>query len=155
MLKVIYALFFGLLLATFVGVGIDTFYRQPLAPEPPVSFERKAAPTDADLKEETAFREVQKAFEAKISVYNRNLSMIVLAFAVLFLVVGLAFATRLDILADGFLFGGVFSLLYSIGRGLAAQDPTYRFLVVTIGLIVVGLLGYFKFARAKLTDRPT
>ena len=58
---------------------------------------------------------------------------------------GLLLAEKLDAIADGLLIGGLFTLVYSIGWGFSAEDNTYRFLVVTVGLLVALGLGYAKF----------
>lgn len=50
-------------------------------------------------------------------------------------------------IADGVLLGGVLTLLYSIVRGFGSQDTMFRFVVVSIGLVIALLLGYIKFIK--------
>lgn len=151
MLKIMYTLFLGILLAIFVGVGIDTFYPAPKAPESPLSYEVKydRPLTEEERQAEAAFQNEQKSFMEKLSVYNRNVSIIALVFAVAFLVIGLSLAHRIDVISDGLLLSGVFTLLYSIGRGFAAEDTAYRFMVVSVGVVVALALGYLKFIKQK------
>ena len=151
MIKYIYTFFLGLLLATFVGVGISTFYPSPKEPTLPDSYTRsdvKELTTEEKQAEET-YRTEQKTFQTTFSVYNRNVSLIALVFSLVTLVIALGFAQKLPVVADGLLLGGVFTLLYSIGRGLASADPQFRFVVTTIGLIIALVLGYLKFIRAQ------
>lgn len=151
MIKYIYTFFLGLLLATFVGVGISTFYPSPTEPTLPDSYMRsdvKELTTEEKQAEET-YRAEQEAFQDTLSVYNRNVSLIALVFSLVALVIALGFAQKLTVIADGLLLGGVFTLLYSIGRGLASEDPQFRFIVTTVGLIIALVLGYLKFIRAK------
>jgi len=153
MLKNLYALFLGLILATFVGVGIATFYPEPKMPEYPTTLSRStpSVPDKAFDEENRVVQEKfdadQKAYEIISSNYNRNASAIVIAFAVLFLAISLIFEAKLAIIADGLLLGGIFTLLYGIIRGFMTDQMTYRFIITTVGLIVALVLGYVKFAH--------
>mgnify|MGYP001564323549 CR=1 FL=1 len=153
MLKNLYALFLGLFLAVFIGVGIATFYLAPTPPEYPTVLSRPTPSNpDKQFDEETRLSQEkfdvdQKAFQQVESRYNRNVSTIVIAFAVLFLAISLIFEAKIAIIADGLLLGGIFTLLYGIMRGFMTDQMTYRFIVTTVGLIVALILGYIKFAH--------
>lgn len=156
MLKFIYTLFLGLLLALFVGVGVSVFYPAPKAPEYPRILESVSAPdgqTAEQKREQAAFDERQAVYQEQNSTYNRNVSVITLGFAVVFLALGLILASRIDVIADGLLLGGVFTLLYSIGRGFVSAQNTYRFLVITAGLVVAFVLGYLKFIKPAVKKK--
>jgi enoyl-CoA hydratase/carnithine racemase len=60
----------------------------------------------------------------------------------------LVFEKKIKILAEGIMLGGLFTLIYSIGRSFASEDAKYSFLVVSIGLVIVIYLGYHRFVRA-------
>ena len=60
---------------------------------------------------------------------------------------GLLFSKHLLVIADGAMIGGIFTLLYSIIRGFQADDAQFRFVLVTVGLIIALVLGYLKFIR--------
>jgi hypothetical protein len=62
--------------------------------------------------------------------------------------VALTAATKLSVIADGLLLGGLFTLLYSLGLGLSTDDTSYRFIIITIGLAAALFIGYWKFLRA-------
>ena len=75
-LKLVYTIFIGVLLAIFVGVGIAAFYPEPERPETPALLELYKLPTDpsrdptisAQLqKEQEAFDEVLKTYEEKMN----------------------------------------------------------------------------------------
>lgn len=151
MIKYIYTFFLGLLLSVFVGVGIATFYPAPKAPD---YFAMSSQPiTSTSTPEEKAKSEAEqqqmKDYQSAMAIYNRNASSIALGIAILILIVSLAFTDHLQILADGLLLGGVFTLVYSIGRGFASEDVKYQFVITSIGLIVALVLGYLKFIRPK------
>jgi len=154
MLKLIYVFFLGLLLAVFVGVGISVFYSAPTEPEFPPSLEYVEGPTSRTLTSE------QKADQAtydkqlddhseQFSVYNRNVSIVATVFAILFLATGVGLAHKIDVIADGVLLGGVFTLVYSMGRGISSHDETFRFLIITVGLAIAIALGYLKFVKPQ------
>jgi len=165
MLKFVYTIFVGLLIVAFVGLGIDAFYSGPDYPEYPTRLERPYPVTEKEEDLTTEEKEArneefekyqveQEKYETESKLYNRNVSIIVLSVAILILVLSLAFATQLAIISDGAILGGVFTLIYGIIRGIEAGDPKFRFLVVTVGLIVAIILGYLKFIRPKSTDQP-
>jgi hypothetical protein len=81
--------------------------------------------------------------------YNRNVSIMTLVAATILVAISLLFEQRIKILSDGFMLGGIFTLLYSIGRSFAAQDSKLTFLTVSIGLAVAIALGYFRFIRPQ------
>lgn len=166
MLKVIYTIFLGLILATFIGIGIATFYPAPKAPDYPTSLMKPApvaspgqtlAPAekqqqDQQTKAQTDFEAAQKDYQQKSELYGRNVSIIATIAAVLILIISLTFMRGILLIADGLLLGGVFTLLYGIGWGLAQSgDNRYRFLVVSVGLLVALILGYVRFVNP---DKP-
>jgi hypothetical protein len=150
MIRYIYTFFVGLFLAIFIGMGIAVFYPAPLSPEPPPYYGQTM--TDSEKKAQSDFEVKQKAYDKELWRYNRNASVIILSCAVIVLAISLSFADKIGIIADGLLLGGIFTLLYGVGRGMATDSNKYRFLIATIGLTVTLVLGYLKFTRHPLTD---
>jgi hypothetical protein len=149
-LKYIYTIFLALLVALFVGLGIDAFYPGPKAPESPVILETEKPGCEDTAELKTArlqFAEDQRKFQEADKPYNRNVSMLALTAAIVVLVASLTLLSKIKMIADGILLGGVFTTAYSIIRGLASEDTKFRFLIVTIGLIIAIVLGYIKFIR--------
>ena len=153
MLKVVYSFFLGLLLVVFVGMGVASFYPAPKAPEYPKVLETSKVGideyTDEQRQADKDYMAATEAYSDRSNDYNRNVAMIVLAAAVILLVVGLAMESRATVLADGLLLGGVFTLLYSIGRSFAGDDPKYSFAVTAVGLAVTIVVGYRKFISSN------
>ena len=160
-LKYIYTVFLGILLATFVGVGIAAFFPGPKYPD--VSFINAVPmkPTTVGVVQEgtTAseaarinaqnrqMEQINKEYQAVSQNYNKSVSIIALAAAIAILLVSLTLVKNLVYIADGVLLGGVLTLLYSIVRGFGTEDNMFRFFVVTIGLFIAFILGYIKFIR--------
>ena len=149
MLKTAYSFFIGILLAIFVGFGISAFYTQPKAPEFPNQVTGGKELTEQERQAEQQFNVEQKEWDKKMKPYNRNVSIMTLIAATILVTISLLFDRKIKVLSDGLMLGGIFTLLYSIGRSFAAQDSKYTFLTVSIGLAVAVLLGYFRFIRPE------
>lgn len=143
-LRLVYTFFVGLLLAIFVGVGVSTFYPTPEAPEY-LSVPALKDGSAEQLQAQQDFEEAQRAYEDELQLYNRNVSIIVIVAAVALLAASIALENRIKVIADGVMLGGLFSLIYGIGRGFASQNTQYVFVIVTISLAVVIYLGYRRF----------
>ncbi len=157
MIKIVYTIFLGILLALFVGITVSTFYPAPEYPEQtkfadvrPIPMVSGDVPASTDeTAEQKADREAFDQYQEDLSVYNRNTFAIVLACSIVMLILSLAFMKQIDIIADGVLLGGALTLLYAIARGLMSDEGMVRFVVVLIGLIIALALGYIKFIHQE------
>jgi hypothetical protein len=151
-IKFVYTIFLALLVALFVGLGISAFYPAPTAPQSPVELdaEKPGCEETIELKNiREQFNRDQRDFEEKSKPYSRNVSIISLAAAIVILIASLTLLAKIKMIADGILLGGVFTTIYSIIRGLMSEDTKFRFLIVTIGLLIALVLGYIKFIKPK------
>ncbi len=150
--KFVYTVFLALLVALFVGLGISAFYPGPKEPAMPVALEAEK-PGCEDTAELKSLREqynlAQQNFAEKFKAYSRNVSAISIISAIIILVASLTLLSKIKMIADGILLGGVFTTVYSIIRGLMSEDTKFRFLIVSIGLIIALVLGYIKFIKPK------
>jgi hypothetical protein len=155
LIKYVYIVFIGILLAAFVGVGIAAFYKGPKPPEYPVELQYPEIKENAYLATPSAQRvKLQqeqdsqfKEFRNLDEIYQRNVSIIALLAAVIMLVISLTLLKQIQVIADGLLLGGVITLGYSVVRGFGSNDDMVRFMVVTASLLVTIILGYIKFVR--------
>jgi hypothetical protein len=148
-LKLVYTFFVGVLLAIFVGVGINSFYPEPKYPEYPSELGYYTEkPTSDQQAKQAQFERESKDYMEVTKTYNRNVSILTLISAVILLVISVGFEKRIKLIADGIMLGGLFTLLYSIGRGFASDNSRYVFIVVSVGLVVVLYIGYHKFVAA-------
>ena len=156
MLKFVYSFFLGLLLAVFVGYGVATFYPAPKGPEYPDTLQKADSAAKEYNAEQKAvndqYRRDSESYAAKQKTYYRNVSIIVLACSILLMIIGLTLHSRMTVLNDGFLLGGFFTLLYSIGTSFASESPKYTFAVVTVGLAVTIYMGYRKFVQVPVAS---
>jgi hypothetical protein len=156
-LRITYTIFLGLLLATFVGVGIAAFYKQPKYPEYPAKLQVLSSPYEKGssdsaeyLKEQEAYNKRTKAFQKISEDYNRNVSIIALVAAVIFVTLSLTLVKHIMAIADGVLLGGVVTLVYSIARGFSANDDMFRFFVVSVGLLIALVIGYIRLVQPSV-----
>jgi len=159
MIKLMYSIFLGLIIVMFVGVGVSTFYSSPEAPEYEEDVTYVLDEETEEFTETDEAKQLRQENDAKWEVfrgeeedYNRNVAIITMAFALLLLYVGLSKADEFAGISEGVLLGGVFTLFYSLIRGLMTEDDIVRFSVITVGLVVALWVGNKKFA-AKV-DKP-
>lgn len=153
MIRSIYTLFIGVFLVLFVGVGISAFYPAPKYPDMPASIKYEQLP-EAGVKESPKkiaqrkeYDKAQEAFSIKSQKYERNVSMIAVIAAVIFVAASLTLLKTIYLIADGILLGGVLTLLYGTIRGFNTNDTRFLFVVVSVGLAISLLLGYIKFIK--------
>lgn len=163
--RIIYTLFLGILVALFVGLGIAAFYPSPVAPEYPRELEYPPVVSRSDqpavpvatpeTKEMAEMREAYQKqsdtyFKETMPQYNKRVSIAALVAAIIILVLSVSVIRRFDIISDGLLLGGVFTLVYSIIRGFMSDNNTVAlFTVTTVGLVVAVVVGYLKFIHPE------
>jgi hypothetical protein len=149
-LKYIYIVFIGILLATFIGVGIQAFYPPPKAPQNPVApipYPLTATPSAQTVQKDNQYSNAWQDFQTKREVYDKNVSIIATAAAIILLTLSITILQKTALIADGMLLGGVLTEVYGIFRGFTSGDDKVRFLIVTTGLVVALFLGYKKFSK--------
>jgi hypothetical protein len=147
-IKLVYTFFLGILLTIFIGVGTSTFYPGPKTIEYPTTLNTPSiGPTSDQIALRKNYNTNMQRYNNAIKTYDRNVSIITLGGAIIFLVISLIYEKKIKIISDGIMLGGLFTLLYSIERGFASQDTKYTFLTVTVGLLVALYLGYHRFVR--------
>jgi hypothetical protein len=161
-LQTIFSIFLGLMLTVFFGIGVYTYHPPPSEftdqikelnrQEQFIKTTKKASEltsSDRDQLEENALkrRELMIAAEEARKPWCLSTSIILIVFSTLTLVVSLLRAVQLQVVSNGLLLGGVFTMLYGMGWIAFAGTSTIRFLVMTAALIVTLVLGYVRFVR--------
>lgn len=161
-LRFIYTLFIGILLALFIGLGISSFYEAPKSPDypPSLQYTKPMAPGENDSsysarmqRDQEIYDKKSKAYNDLQETYNRNVSIFALISAIVVLTISLTLVHNLLLISDGLLLGGVFTLLYSVGRSFVTKDSKFEFIVVAVGLAIALILGYKKFIQ-QATIKP-
>lgn len=149
-LQLIYTFFLSVLLALFVGVGINAFYPPPAAPVFPAELNTYGKEQNLSTSEIAAQKDWEiknQQYQKVMKPYNRNVSMIAVGAATVLLVLSLVFENKIKFVADGVMMGGLLTLFYSVGRGFASDNSKYQFTLISIALIGVLYMGYHRFAR--------
>jgi hypothetical protein len=151
LIKALYIIAIGLLIAAFIGFGIDTFYPSPKMPEYPTELQYQTSDklSSAQQQKQKDYDNQMKDYQKKTSDYNQNLSVILIAFAVVILAASLAGLAKLDVIGDGATLGGVFTLLYGIGRAFGSEEAKFRFIAVTAALVIILGLTYWRFLKTQ------
>ena len=151
-IKLIYTLFLGILIAIFVGLGINTFYPGPKMPDYPTTISSPIAsdPTAKQSADQAAYDVSYKKYNDAVKPYNRNISVVIMIAAVSLLAISILTEKKMHIISDGVMLGGLFTLIYSIGRSFTSSSNKYAFAVTSIGLAAVIYLGYHRFVQVHI-----
>ena len=165
-LQIIFAIFLGLMVTAFVGVGINTVYPSPQEP-----FDRQIrdlrrqeqaatnskAPADLTPVERIKIQEIrdqisktQDASQVAMAPWGRNASIILILFATLAMAISLIRSGQLPVISNGLLLGGVFTMVYGVGMIIATATSAARFTVMTIAFVITLGLGYARFVRNRV-----
>jgi hypothetical protein len=147
-LEGLYSLLLGIFLTFFVGIGINTFYAQPIYHEPAscmAPLQKDGAPS---ISQEQCQKEIN-ANQNRTNTYSQNVSLIALVAAVIYVAIGFLVFRSTQLFSSGFLFGSIFTLLYSLARGLNSNNHVFAFIIVTISIILVMAIGYLRFVRVS------
>ncbi|GGG65504.1 hypothetical protein GCM10011374_31720 [Kocuria dechangensis] len=147
-MRTVYMFFLGVLLALFVGLGIDTVHPAPPEPQMPPGVamaQENRALTPSEKQEMDAYQREWDRWEDDQQDYSGDVGLVALVGSVLLLGASLAVERRSRVLAGGVLLGGLFTLLYSIVRSLISQETVATFSVVTVALFLVLALGWRRF----------
>jgi hypothetical protein len=141
-LKIIFTLFIGVMVALFVGLGIEAFYPSPVYPD--IMWEENM--TD---EQTAAIQAAEAAYQEAVRVRNQIVSIVVTAIAVIIMVASMFLEKRNLTLTNGLLLGGLFSLIYGSTVGFSAGSAMVTFITVGVGLAAVIVVGVRRFSPTR------
>ena len=166
-LQTLFAIFLGLMVTAFVGVGVYTFY-----PSPDTQFRariesldrqqqaiRNSQPENALTPADRAQMQkiidernrIQDATRASTEAWAGRTSIILVALATITMALSLTAVAQLPVISNGLLMGGVFTMLYGVAWVIASGTSATRFIVMTFALVITLGLGYLRFVRRRAT----
>ena len=165
-LQTIFSFFLGLMVLAFIGVGVNTYYQSPAEKDAPrmqklsreqVALEQKTPPNgvrsasdQATLDRLQAEQNAQQdRQQAKMEVWARNTSIVLVLFATAVMSVSLVRSEELRVISNGLLLGGLFTMIYGAGWVVFSGSSTARFFVILFALAVSLGLGWVKFVRGR------
>jgi len=156
-LQILYMVALGIIIALFCGLGIDTFYPGPKAPEYStilMNQQYKTVPVTGTVTQTPEELQAQKDYDAAQTKYmealkphSRNASIIAILLAIGALALSLTVLVKWEVIANGMLLGGIFIMGYSIILGMMSEDTRFRFFLVAAGVLIALVLGYLKFIK--------
>ena len=164
-LQTIFGFFLGLMVTSFVGVGVYTFYPSPEQAfgDRSVTLNRQQqeiqnskAPSDLTPEDRAKIQDLQEELDkiqdesrAAGETWGRRTSIVLIALATLAMAVSLLRAVQLPVISNGLLLGGVFTMIYGVGWIIVTDTSTVRFFVMTAALAITLGLGYARFVRQR------
>ncbi len=148
-IKFVYTVFLGGLLAVFVGLGVNTFYPAPKYPEYPTQpyYSGNGEVTKTDQKLQDQYDKDYKQYNLDQKEYSKKASIAVLPISVLLLAISLVSIKKIRVITDGIMLGGLFLLMYSLILGLMSGSSKYTFIAASVGVVASLALGYHRFVR--------
>jgi len=162
-LYTIFAIFLGLMITAFIGVGVNTFYPSPAKPfeaqmnaygRQERAIEQGRSTNELSSAERERMRQIRDSVtilndraQAAREGWGRTTSIVLVAFATLVMAIAVLRADQLAVLSSGLLLGGVFTMCYGVGMILATTTSIARFVMLTVALAVTIGLGYLRFVR--------
>jgi hypothetical protein len=178
-LQAIFAVFLGLMITAVVGVGVYTFHPSPadatqaqidalyvqrgqvdgcgsgLAKEcrswDQLGTSERAEVARIDAQVATLQEQAREQRES----WSQTTSIVLIAIATVLMVISLVLGDPLTVLSNGILLGGLFTMLYGVGWGIASGNSLTRFVVLVVALLVSLVLGYLAFVRGRGAARAT
>jgi len=161
-LRTIFSIFLGLMLTAFAGIGVYTFHPPPdefddrmrelTREEQAIMASRPSSELTADERDRIEDIGRQRREMSREAVEARkpwclSTSILLIVFSTLLLVVSLVRANELQVISNGLMLGGVFTMLYGIGWIAFTGTSVLRFVVMTIALGITLGLGWYRFVR--------
>ena len=161
-LRTIFSFFLGLMLTAFVGIGVYTFHPQPTRLDGQI---RDLSHREQEIRNSSPTGELTVEDREQIQEINRqrnelteaaaeerkswalSTSVILIVFSTLALVASLVRSDQLQVISNGLLLGGVFTMLYGVGWIFTTGASITRFLAMTVALIITIGLGYIRFVH--------
>jgi hypothetical protein len=164
-LQTIFAIFLGLMVTSFIGVGVYTFYPSPAREfqndmvrlsRAEQAIRNSKAPDDLTTEDRARLQQVaderaraEDRNRASQEGWGRTTSIVLIAFATLAMSISLLRAVQLPVISNGLLLGGLFTMVYGVGWIIATDTSTGRFIVMTVALAITLALGYVRFVRQR------
>lgn len=155
------ALAIAVVLVTFIAVGIDTFYKQPINLCNDIYSAPKAFVSNCELLNEqnktNCFIDQQRFYENQSiesqkcynnfqpvdNLYKRNVFIILSVLGVLSIVIGFL-VKNVYALSFGLMLGGLINIVYGIIRYWSQMNEYFRFIILGILLAILIWISYKK-----------
>lgn len=129
-MKLFTSVVLGIVIALFVGVGINLFYPEPSYPTELMTFSN-SEPTDAEAE---ASNLAYMEFEKVRQLHSGIVGVISIALAVLVMAGSMFLAKKYDVVSQGLLVGGLLLICYGATQAISSGNMMTAFISIGIGL---------------------
>lgn len=175
-LQAIFAVFLGLIITAVVGVGVYTFYPNPADATRQQLTElnrqqddllgctsKTGCTAEEDLPAGTRAKLAQVRVEIRVQediaqaqerTWAQRSSIILITLATALMAGSLLGSAAFWVITNGMLLGGLFTMLYGVGWGIASGNSLGRLAVLVAALVISLALGYLRFVRQRHAGQP-
>jgi hypothetical protein len=172
-MQAIFAVFLGLIVTAVVGVGVYTFHPNPAdatqeqvdelyqergrvdgcggsTPSQCRSWDQLSAAERAQIEAiDAQVQSLQEQAQSERDSWSQSTSIVLITIATFLMATSLLLRESLTVISSGILLGGLFTMLYGVGWGIASGNSLTRFVVLVVALLVSLGLGYLAFVRRR------
>jgi hypothetical protein len=172
-MQAIFAVFLGLIVTAVVGVGVYTFHPNPAdatqeqvdelyqergrvdgcggsTPSRCRGWEQLSAAERAQIEAiDAQVQSLQEQAQSERDSWSQSTSIVLITIATFLMATSLLLRESLTVISSGILLGGLFTMLYGVGWGIASGNSLTRFVVLVVALLVSLGLGYLAFVRRR------
>jgi hypothetical protein len=165
-MQAIFAVFLGLIITAVVGVGVYTFHPNPAdatqeqvdelyqergrvdgcggsTPSRCRGWEQLSAAERAQIEAiDAQVQSLQEQAQSERDSWSQSTSIVLITIATFLMATSLLLRESLTVISSGILLGGLFTMLYGVGWGIASGNSLTRFVVLVVALLVSLGLGH-------------
>jgi hypothetical protein len=125
----------GIVIALFVGVGINTFYPEPTYPMDSMAY--VGEPTEEEIE---ASNEAYEAYETQRQAHSSVVGIVAIIFSVALMLASLVLTKKNTVISQGLLLGGLLLICYGAIQGISSGNTLAAFLSIGVGLAALIIL---------------
>lgn len=147
-MKLFASVVLGIVIALFVGVGINLFYPEPSYPTELMSF-TSGEPTEAEAE---ASNLIYLEFEQERQLHSGIVGVISIVLSVLLMAGSMFLAKKNDVVSQGLLVGGLLLICYGATQSISSGNMMTAFISIGVGLAA---LIFFILKRFRVASGDT
>ncbi|MEY2698292.1 MAG: hypothetical protein RL720_248 [Actinomycetota bacterium] len=146
-MKLFASVILGIVIALFVGVGINLFYPEPSYPTELMSF-TNSEPTEAEAE---ASNLAYIEFEKERQLHSGIVGVISIVLSVLLMAGSMFLAKKNEVVSQGLLVGGLLLICYGATQAISSGNMMAAFISIGVGLaaLIVFILKRFRSVNGE------
>lgn len=148
LIELIYSVTVGIVVALFVCFGIWSLHPGPEYPERTANYSTSQANREYEKQQREEDKRYEK-FEKKQKSYALEVAVIALIASAVFYAIGPRLIRTNEVLRDGFMFGGIFTVIYALMHAAESENRIVVFASISLLLAMVVWLAHVKFQGTR------